>query len=183
MINSFFYLSLSLLTLASVFGAGFGYMARPVSAVETLKYFPVPVACVGYACVTYSSWNGAIKKNKNQATTREKLLTELLTRKAVGVVASYEKVRISADETELAMNSIEKTIESVPGGDAETGGIYRGGLSEYGKTSLAAMLMREKLAAAGVKSPWESKYVPKVRVINRHLIWDDKNKRIMLSGK
>lgn len=160
-----------------VFGV-VGFFAYPTAPFGLQKWVPVPVVCAGYYCVTYREWSEAIKKDRS-GRKPEVLLTALLLDKATQVTAYYEKVRISKADIKQASSAVEKTINAIPGGKNMLNEIYGGNSATYlSEKGISAILLREKMSALGIISPWASKYAPKVTVWNVGLKWDEKTKSV-----
>lgn len=165
--------------LIIVFLGTVSFFAYPNAPLGLHRWAPAPVACAGYFCVTYREWNETVKKNGTK-TDPKIILSALILDKATQVVSYYEKVRISDAEVAQASSAVEKTINAIPGGKNMVNEIYGGQLSSYlTKKAVSAILLREKLFALGVTSPWNSKYAPIVTVWNTGLKWDTASKKVV----
>ncbi|MDO8511861.1 MAG: hypothetical protein Q7S57_01195 [bacterium] len=167
-----------LIIVVVVFGL-VGLSVYPTAPFGLQKWVPIPVVCAGYYCVTYREWTEAIKKD-GSGKKPEVLLSALLLDKATQVTAYYEKVRISKADIKQASLAVEKTINAIPGGKNMLNEIYGGNSATYlSEKGISAILLREKMSALGIISPWESKYAPNVTVWNVGLKWDEASKTVV----
>lgn len=151
----------------------------PTAPFGLQQWLPAPVACAGYFCVTYSEWSEALKKS-DKGSKPEVVLSALILDKATQLVAYYEKVRISDGEVTQASSAVEKTINAIPGGKNMLNEAYGGNFSAIlTKKGVSAILLRQKLSAMGIISPWNSKYAPMVTVWNVGLKWDAASKSVV----
>jgi hypothetical protein len=156
-----------------------GLYRYPEAPFGLQQWAPVPVACAGYNCVTYGEWSKTIKKDTT-GNKPEAVLSALLLDKATQSVAYYEKIRISDAEIKQVGMTVEKTINAIPGGKNMLNEKYGGDASLYlSKKGIGAILLREKMSALGVTSPWASKYAPRVTVWNVGLKWDEGSKSVV----
>ncbi len=141
-------------------------------------WMPIPIACAGYSCVTYRELSALVNKNVSKGDP-EKILTALILRRATGVVANYEKIRVSKQDAEQTIETIEKTMESVPGGKRILDETYGNAFAGVAKNDIISLLQRQKMQALGIDSPWDSEYAPKITVWNIGMKWDNERKQIV----
>lgn len=153
------------------------FFEYPNAPLDLHQIAPLPVACAGYSCVTYRELSETMRKNSQSS--YEKALSSLLFQRTVSVVASYEKIRITKEDSEQAMNSIEKTLTAIPGGTRVLNETYGNNFKDIAKKDILSLLQRAKMQALGISSPWESKYTPSITVWNRFLRWDENGKSIV----
>ena len=155
------------------------FSTYPNAPLGLQQWAPAPVACAGYYCVTYREWTTALSKD-NTGRKPEVILTGLLLDRATQITAYYEKVRISDADIKQAGSAVEKTINAIPGGKNMLNQTYGGNADIYlSKEGIKAILLREKMSALGIVSPWKSKYAPRVTVWNVGLRWEDETKSIL----
>lgn len=144
-------------------------------------WFVSPVACAGSSCVTYRAWSAAVRRDRGAHDALE-VLTFLLEERATAVVAFREHLRISDAEVEQALGEVHATLDGVPGGREVLADAYGVNAKRRIREGLRALLLREKLAAAGIPSPWKAPEPPPVAVWNIHLRWDPSQQKVMASS-
>lgn len=170
-----------LLLFVAAVGLGLGGALFPFghAPLSLHAWLPSPVACAGIACVTYAQWHAAVERSTRQRSP-EDVLNALLEQRAVAMVASKEGIRVSPSEVDQAIEAVRDTVYSIPGAsrtlDEAYGAPFPGSVARDG---LSSLLLREKLAALGTASPWESDHAPDVTVWNWYLTWDGEGKRIV----
>jgi hypothetical protein len=153
------------------------YLSAPFSL---HNWVPLPVACAGYYCVTYREWTQTIGRSGIESKP-EVVLSALLLDKATQTTAYYEKVRISKEDIKQASLAVEETINAIPGGKNMLNEIYGGKSATYlSEKGIKAILLREKMSALGIESPWVSKYAPNVTVWNIGLKWDEVSRSVVI---
>ena len=135
------------------------------------RWLPVPVACAGSSCVTYAQWSVGVDRLTKRRSPVD-VLTVLLEERAITVVAFREGVRVSSLEVEQALGAVRSTLDGVPGGTEMLRDVYGTYPEQVLRDGLRALLLREKLAAQGLSSPWEGSNPPRVTIWNIHLRWD-----------
>lgn len=176
--NGKHFIGLLIVFVVIVFGV-VSFVKYPNAPINMQKWVPLPVACAGYSCVTYRQWNNAIARDTS-GKKPEVILSALIFDRATQMVAYYEKIRVSKAEISQTQSSIEKTIKAIPGGKNMINQAYGGDSDLYlAADGIRGVLLRSKLMALGISNPWESKYAPKITVLNIGFKWDKKNKQII----
>ncbi len=138
------------------------------------RVLPLPVACVDARCVTYARWARLTGRGAPEASP-ERVLTELLTSHAASLIS--RRSGLSVTEAELA--AARSHVEAVLSTDAALRAYVT---ATYGDTSAAGfrnglrdLLLRQKLAAAGVSSLWTHPAAPVVSILHFRYRWDAKS--------
>lgn len=175
----------------------FGVAAWVVAAVSPLSehptsfhtWLPFPIACAGRHCVTYSTWAAAVTRGRSNQPAPDTaelssvrttdLLTELLTSRAVGIVARRAGLTVGEREVDAAL----KTVAAVA---ADTRGLQQFIVERYGdltnpglRSGMRDLLTRTKLAAAGVSDVWVGPGAPWVLVLHFRYQWDPNAHRVV----
>lgn len=143
----------------------------PSAPLKLHAWLPLPVACVQYSCVTYAQWYREVSAGNGEGKPEE-LLSSLLETRAVRTVASREGVRVRAADVEQALTGVRDALGTVPGGVTLLAAAYGPRHEEVLRKKFSDLLLREKVAALGISSPWDASVAPGVRMWNIHLRWD-----------
>lgn len=149
-------------------------------------WLPFPAACLGIRCITYREWGAvqaiALARQGREAETPSDpahLVSELLTRRAIALVARRAGLNVSQEEIDRTRATLASQLEEQPDlqqflqrqyGDLETAR-FREGIRD--------LLLRQKLTAAGIPEVWEHPSAPSVTILHLRYRWDPKTHRVV----
>ncbi len=130
-----------------------------------------PAACAGSSCVTYRAWWTAVT-NRPGRIQPDAVLTGLLEERALRQVAFREGVRVSEQELAQALEAVYASLDGVPGGEETLQALYGSDPDGALRRGLRVLLLRQKLIAHSIRSPWDGQNAPRVTAWNIHIRWD-----------
>lgn len=162
---------------------GAAWVAAAVTVVPRAPFgvdawLPVPVACAGARCVTYTSWTRLIGR-AGTALEPVDILTNLLTARAALTVGRRAGVNISSAEVRAAVAAIETQAEQDQSFRQLLSTEYQGTWSRAFRAGLSDLLLRRKLAAAGIADVWAHPAAPTVTIIHLRYRWDARGHRLV----
>lgn len=169
-----------LLGLVAVVGVIGGVAALlPVSAqLDSFhRRLPLPIACVGLSCLSYRDLAEDLERAPDA--TLLDLLTRRLEERALSLVAFREGIRVSDTDIARAVAATEGAVAGAPNGNAVLKDLYGPAWKSSLASAFQTLLLREKLHAEGIPSPWSATPVPTVTVWNVHLRWDPTAHRVV----
>lgn len=141
------------------------------------RALPLPVACAALSCVSYRQ----LAQTMDALGTRGDpavVLTELLTERAAGIVARRVVTRV----TDADLDAATETLGSLTAAEA---GLRTFFSNQYGnlqspefREGLRRILLRRKLAAAGITNVWAHPAAPAVALFQFRYRWDSKEHRV-----
>lgn len=160
-------LVLILIALVGFLGlaVGVALMPFPEKPSPVHAWMPTPAICAGYACVTWAQWHKAHVPGKDAMD----VLTVLIEEKAFSVLARSKSVTITDEEVRIAIDAADHVLSS-------SGGSSVAGASQY--REMRSILLREKLIADGMLSPFDVPLLSSVRVWHAYARWDEDQRRI-----
>lgn len=136
------------------------------------RWLPLPITCVGSSCVTYHELS---VRSSAETGMPSMLLTSLLEARAWNLAALEEGVRVSEQEIDQALGALRERLTE-HGGERLLQDLYAQN-EETLREGLRTLLLREKLQALGITSPWRED--ASVSVWNMHLRWDPSTHQIV----
>ncbi len=147
------------------------------------RWMPLPAVCAEARCITYRRWTALFNAVGDQADAAE-ILTALLTSRAASLVARRSGLSVSNAEVDAALKSLNERTHGQPELQAFVDSLYGNMEGVTFREGLRDVLVRQKLAAAGVTSPWTHAAAPTVTLLSVRYRWDDGSHRIVLrSGR
>ncbi len=141
-------------------------------------WLPFPVACAGARCVTYAWWT-RLAGRAGTAFEPADILTNLLTARAAHTVGRRAGVSVSGAEVRSAIAAIEDLAEQDPAFRQLLSTEYQGTRSRAFRAGLRDLLLRRKLAAAGITDAWSHKAAPTVTILHLRYRWNEKTHRVV----
>lgn len=152
-------------------------------------WFPLPIACAGRRCVTYRAWAAVVTRVRSSQPAPDtaelssaraaSLLTELLTSRAVGIVARRAGLTVTESEVDAAL----KTVTTVA---ADERSLQQFLVEQYGdlmnpgfRSGMRDLLTRTKLAAAGISDVWMDPGAPWVLMLHARNWWNPTTHRVV----
>lgn len=151
----------------------------PTAPLAVQRWLPLPFACADARCVTYLGL-ARVAARAGPADAAD-LLTALLTNRAAELVARRSGLTASREEVEAAAAAIADAAHSQPDLGAYLDQEYGPRMLEQPsfRSGLRTILLRQKLAAAGVSSPWAHPAAPVVTILHFRYRWDATKQRVV----
>lgn len=152
----------------------------PTAPLAVQRWLPLPLACADARCVTYVGL-ARVAARVGQTDGAADLLTALLTNRAVVLVARRSGLTASREEVEAAAAAIADAARSQPDLRAYLVQEYGSQMLEQPsfRSGLRTILLRQKLAAAGVSSPWVHPAAPVVTILHARYRWDATKQQVV----
>jgi len=165
--------------LAAVVLMGAVAAFTPVSGTQRAfhRWVPLPIACVGLSCLSYRDLAHDLDRNPDASP--PEVLTRRLEERALSLVAFREGIRVSDDDISGAVSGAREAVLGVPDGNSVVRDLYGAGWEASLASAFQTLLLREKLHAQGITSPWSATPAPTVTVWNMHLRWDPTSHQIV----
>lgn len=141
------------------------------------RQLPLPVACVGLFCVSYRDLAADLDRSPDAAPID--ILSRRLEERAFSLVAFRQGIRVSESDISRAVGGAREAVLSVPEGNAVVRDLYGVTWEASLASAFETLLLREKLQAEGISSPWSATPAPTVTVWNVHLRWDSTTHQIV----
>lgn len=141
-------------------------------------WLPLPVACVDLRCVTYRRVAALRARGEGRPAPAD-VLADLLTRRAADIVARRSALAVSEGEVDAALATVGELA-------ADDAALQRFLATQYGnvrstsfREGMREILLRRKLAAAGIPDVWATPLAPSVLLLHFRYRWDAREHRVV----